>query len=332
MNIQNFDANVNQIPSPSIEQTNPAPKKSFLSRLLKWLVVIIILIIVLPIVYITLMNQIFKNSVAELYGGKENLNQYLETVKTYDEGYAGDYQSCLTLEPKQKQFCLWLASEKTKDNKICDLMSPTLYPVDDLYSQEKCYLDVAYNKNDRTICNRVTDKNSCVARFTLIDAQRKICEPLFNSGTIPSGNDCFNYAVAQKTKASCDGLIAAGGQSWKERCDINANVTSTSSLSIKPTESNKCVMTKISKVENSSSGSTVEFLNGIKLYATTMRDPIDHSEFSKMARIGDVTRLCIQGKSTCRVSKFGGTSYDINNMTSGFSWFSSDSLEACATN
>lgn len=313
------------------------PKKKFsLWKVIKVLLIIgVIVVIGLPVIGYFAISHTEKEIKKQLFfGGDEKAQEeYNRVDRIYNKANQGDYGECSTLtDIEERQFCLNLALNASNDLKICELMDKDVYPPENSRSQESCYIQVNLVKNDRTICDRVSDKTSCLNLFARVDAQRKICGPLFEKSLIgPSPSDCYDYAVAQKTKAACDGLIPAGGQNWKEICDIKAGLVSTAALSVAPKNVNDCVMTKVAKigseVEGSlDSGSAIEYLNKVKQLSDQKIPQID------TAKVGDIVRVCLDALPTCERWKYRGNVYSANNITGGFMWTLSDSIEKCEAN
>ncbi len=334
-NISNLSPinSLSYIPSGQIQGIDNSKKRFYLKELIKSIIKILVTS-ALVFVIIIFISMVFSfGAVKSIYiqtffGNQENYNKAVEKETIYDQSSLGDYQKCDKLELKEKQFCLWLASEKSLDTKICDNMNSTIYPTDSMYSQESCYINMAVEKNDYSVCDRVSDKNSCKSVFTRMDAQRKICGPLFGKDKTPRSSDCYDYAVAQKTKTACDGLVAAGGSNWKEECDISAGLVSTSSLSIVPVKVDDCVMTKVAKVGNEvkggvDSGSSIEYLNGVKQLSEEKIPQIDSSQ------VGDIVQLCLRSLPDCKRLKSAGSFYGVNNISRGAVWTLADSIKKC---
>ncbi len=325
--LQNVPYGSVPLQQPQIQELKKSPLLSFLKMILVIVLVIEILFaVVLASGYTSMKDGIIK----DFFGGNvEEFNKYLSNDAAFNQSSAGDWSKCLKLDPKDKQFCLWIASGEQSDSKICDNMDPAIYPPDHMYSQETCYVDVAVVKNDKSVCDRVANKDKCTSLFARIDAQRVICEPLFTGDKTPSPSDCYDYAVSLKTKAACDGLIPAGGQNWKEICDIRAGLVSTSTLSIVPKKIGDCVMTKVSIVGSAVGGSegaatAIEYMNGVRQFSVEKIDQVN------TAKVGDIVRVCLQALPGCSSNwKYDGNVYDANNMDSRYSWILADSIKSC---
>jgi hypothetical protein len=328
---------INEIVTTDSSTLNSSIKEdSLFKRVLKiGIISVSCFIVLLIIISIIGYGKLKTDHINTLFGNKENYKEYLDLERKYDFAErTGEYQECLTIEDlSSKQFCLYLAFGKNNTIDICKKMDPDIHPSDSFLSQDACFRSVAELKDDDTICNLVKDKKLCEAALAQVRAQKKICAPLFLENSFVASPDCFDYAVKQKTKESCDGLIAAGGQNWKERCDIEAGLVDDNDLAIVPTSLNQCVMTKISKVGNNVSGniysgSAIEYLNGIRQFS---REKIFHLDNSTP---GDIVQVCFKGVGDCSIKneKFKGNIYEVSNITKASGWMLSDVVDNCSSN
>lgn len=329
INTINQTSSNSNIPINSPAMITETPKKRFsVLRVIGALLLFFILVGVFMFFAIIHTEKEIKKQL--FFGGDEKAQEeYNRIDRIYSKANQGDYEECLIIDDVgQRQFCLNLALNAVADLRICDLMDKEYYPPENSKSQESCYVSIAAFKNDRSVCERVVEKESCVKLFDRLDAQRSICGPLFKTHSAPSPSDCYDYAVAQKTKSACDGLIPAGGQNWKEICDIKAGLVSTSTLSIAPKNIDECVMTKVARVGKEVKGSAgaataIEYLNGVKQLSVEQISQVDS------AKVGDIVRLCLQALPDCSNWKYNGSVYGANNISGGFTWTLADSIELC---
>ena len=121
------------------------------------------LILVIIVVVIAIISFPF---IKDFISGYKAGSEYQEKINTFDKSSVGNYKECLNLEiEKDRQFCLWLAGEEFRGTELCDLMSPSIYPPDHMYSQDNCYIDQAIFAKDQSVCNKVIQKDKCNIYF-----------------------------------------------------------------------------------------------------------------------------------------------------------------------
>lgn len=128
----------------------------------------------------------------------------------------GNYSECpLLFSAEKKQFCLWLASGKNPDIKICQLMDKNLYPPRDIYSQHSCFTNFAYQTNNKTACDKIPERLECLAGFKEMETNRAICGP--KDINDKRWLDCQTEIYSRHSLSACD-FLASKGQVEVDAC------------------------------------------------------------------------------------------------------------------
>lgn len=209
-----------KIPDSTI--VTEAPKKiSLLWRIIRIIIIVIVAMTLLMAGFMALGFHRLRTSVIDgFFGGDEKLfEEYIETQESINEAYlTGNYEQCLSLDPRQKQSCLYQASEASVDKRICDNMDPNLYSPDNMFSQESCYIHIALQTNDRSVCDTVVEKENCLFNFQRRDNYFKACGPLFRDDYYPGKKECEQYVMEQNNPELCQYLAQTFEQ---KRCREN---------------------------------------------------------------------------------------------------------------